>query len=363
MSATHPPPPAHRNHHCRNVWWLTLVVVAFASTPPLSAKRKDDRIVLANGDHLIGEIKQLAHGALHFKTNYVVDELLVDWLRVVELDSQDLFRVMVKDGRNLTGQMTRHVNGGVTVTSAVGTVTSLQWTDVIAFAPVETSVWSQFAGNIDSGFSYTSDNNQTQLSVSGSVGYAADRWAFDLSGSSTSSRQSGADGTNRNTARLTTQFTLVPKWFAMSLVELLNSHQQDLDLRTTLGGGFGRLLIETDLTDLTVFGGLVYTHERYAASADASQQPPDPANNLEALVSARFSLYRFKTTDVETNVTVYPSLTTPGRVRLNLAPTLNIEIAHNLHWSFTLYENYDSQPPVSANKNDFGVTNSIGWKF
>jgi hypothetical protein len=26
------------------------------------------------------------------------------------------------------------------------------------------------------------------------------------------------------------------------------------------------------------------------------------------------------------------------------------------------HENYDSQPPVNAN-NDFGVTNSIGWKF
>jgi len=48
---------------------------------------------------------------------------------------------------------------------------------------------------------------------------------------------------------------------------------------------------------------------------------------------------------------------------VSLAPSLNIEIAHNLHWSFTLYESYDSQPPVSANKNDFGVTNSIGWKF
>ena len=42
---------------------------------------------------------------------------------------------------------------------------------------------------------------------------------------------------------------------------------------------------------------------------------------------------------------------------------LNLEIARNLYWSFTLYENYDTKPPVNANKNDFGVTNSIGWKF
>lgn len=67
--------------------------------------------------------------------------------------------------------------------------------------------------------------------------------------------------------------------------------------------------------------------------------------------------------DVESRLTVYPSLTTFGRVRLNHAPTLNFEIARNLYWNFTLYENYDSHPPVNANKNDFGITNSIGWKF
>ena len=67
--------------------------------------------------------------------------------------------------------------------------------------------------------------------------------------------------------------------------------------------------------------------------------------------------------DIASRLTIYPSLTTIGRVRLNYAPTLSLEIARNLYWNFTLYENYDSQPPVNANKNDFGITNSIGWKF
>jgi len=276
---------------------LALVVAAW--TPALSAKHADDRLVLANGDHFVGEIKKLAHGELHFKTDYIVDEFLIDWARVREIDTQDLFQVLVKDGRHLTGRIARYADGRFTITAAAGAVTSLQWFDVIAFVPVETSVWTQLTGSIDSGFSYTSDNNQTQLSVSGSVGYVADRWAFDLSGSSTSSRQSGADGTSRNTAGLLTQITIVPKWFAMTLLELLNSHQQDLDLRTTLGGGIGRLLIQTERTGLIAFCGLVYTHEQYSPPADTSQPSPPPANNLEGLISARFSLYRFKTTDVE----------------------------------------------------------------
>jgi putative salt-induced outer membrane protein YdiY len=169
--------------------------------------------------------------------------------------------------------------------------------------------------------------------------------------------------TSRNTADVINEFTIRPKWFALGLGGLTNSEQQQLDLRTTLGGGVGRWLGRTDRTSLVGFGGVVYTHERYSAPPDPSLPGSEIANNIEGVLGLDFSLFRFKTTDVTSRLTIYPSLTTKGRVRLNYAPTLNIEIAHNLYWSFTLYENYDTQPPVSANKNDFGVTNSIGWKF
>ncbi len=186
---------------------------------------------------------------------------------------------------------------------------------------------------------------------------------MNLTGSSTSSAQSEGSSTTRNTTDLVTQYTFRPNWFSVGILGLLNSHQQQLSLRTTTGGGIGRWLLQSANTRLAVFGGAVYTHEQYAASSDPSQPEQSQTNNLEGLLASRFALYRFKTTDVESNIAVYPSFSTPGRVRVNLAPSLNIEIAHNLYWTFSLYENYDSQPPVNANKNDFGITNSLGWKF
>ena len=29
----------------------------------------------------------------------------------------------------------------------------------------------------------------------------------------------------------------------------------------------------------------------------------------------------------------------------------------------TVFDNFDSRPPVDAPRNDFGVTSSLGWKF
>jgi hypothetical protein len=121
--------------------------------------------------------------------------------------------------------------------------------------------------------------------------------------------------------------------------------------------------VRTERTSLTAFGGIVYTHEQYAVPPDPSQTGSEVTDNIEGLLGSEYSFVHFKSAKVLSRFTLYPSLTSLGRVRLSYAPTMNLEIAHNLYWSFTLYENFDSQPPVTANKNDFGVTNSIGWKF
>jgi hypothetical protein len=47
---------------CRIRWLLYLTVVVASATTPLSAKRKDDILVLVNGDRLVGEIREVAQG-------------------------------------------------------------------------------------------------------------------------------------------------------------------------------------------------------------------------------------------------------------------------------------------------------------
>jgi len=329
----------------------------------LDAKRKDDRIVLLNGDHLMGEIKGLEQGALRFKPDYVLDTISINWTQVDELHSLDEFHVVLASGRHLTGVIERRSDGSFSVTGPGGRAASTTWDDVVALAPAENSFWAQLTGSINSGFSYTSGVNQTQFSASGSLDYATERYSFESTGSSTFSGQSDGSRTSRNTINFLNTFTLKPRVYTAALTDFLNSDQQELDLRTTLGAVVGRWLVLTDKMRVTAFGGGVYTHEQYSAPPDPSQPGSQATNNVEGVAGIGLSVFRFKTVDVTSQFSVYPSITTPGRVRLNYAPTLNFEIVRNLYWNFTLYENYDSRPPVNANKNDFGVTNSIGWKF
>jgi hypothetical protein len=49
--------------------------------------------------------------------------------------------------------------------------------------------------------------------------------------------------------------------------------------------------------------------------------------------------------------------------RLGIAHFGAFEIFRNFFWKFSLYENFDSRPPVQTPRNDFGVSTSLGWKF
>jgi putative salt-induced outer membrane protein YdiY len=139
----------------------------------------------------------------------------------------------------------------------------------------------------------------------------------------------------------------------------LKSDQQDLDARTTYGFGPGKELVRTNRSVFQLFGGMDYSHEKYFPSAG----PNNIKNSLEGLIGARYATFRFKTLDLSWNGTMYPSFTDAPRVRFATNGNVKIELVKDLYWSFSLYENYDTHPPVNAPKNDFGLTTSLGYRF
>jgi hypothetical protein len=60
---------------------------------------------------------------------------------------------------------------------------------------------------------------------------------------------------------------------------------------------------------------------------------------------------------------MFPSITDTPRVRFSTAGNVKIELIKDLYWSFSVYENYDTKPPVNAPKSDFGLVTSLGLKF
>jgi putative salt-induced outer membrane protein YdiY len=343
---------------------ISLFVAAMLSYGnPLLAKRNDDLVVMANGDHFTGEIKKLEHGILYFKSGYMLESVQLDWAEVDQLQSQDQFFITLKSGQRYTGVIEKaggkEATGNQLHLETQGKVMQIEALEVVGIQQSEGTVWSQLNGSIDYGLSYTSGNSALSSSLGAAVEYQRTKDLVKLTTSSQFDAQSKGPSSNRYTFDTLYFRLLSEQWLYGGLLDLLKSDQQQLDLRTTLGGVFGRTMVRTERTSFRIFAGTVFSREHYFPQ----DQTTTIRDNAEALVGANFYTFRFKVLDIRSTLLIFPSLSDPGRVRVNSDSNLHIELVKDFYWDFHLYENFDSRPPIHAPRNDLGVTTGIGWKF
>ncbi len=67
---------------------------------------------------------------------------------------------------------------------------------------------------------------------------------------------------------------------------------------------------------------------------------------------------------ITTTLSAYPSLTTSGRYRIELASSLRRKLVRDFRISLTLEDSYDSKPPDTAiEKSDLRFRTTLGWSF
>ena len=326
------------------------------------AKNVDDVVVLKNGDRLTGEIKGLQGGELRIKSDYMAEAVRLDWSRVERLESKSMFMIWLVDGKLVTNvirllpgnssEIPNFVIGNADQTIKVPQL------EVIRIAPADRQFWKRLEGSIDFGFNFTSGNDQYQTQLSATTTYRTGDHSFTASVDSALSGQTEGTSLTRNQFSFDYRKQISPRWYVGGLLDFLHSDQQSLNLRTSVGGLVGRNVVRTENTRLSVLGGIVGTRENYSASIGMPK-----STNADAIVGADFATFRFNSTEIRSRFGLFPSLTTPGRTRMQVTSDLRIKIVKDLWWGFHLYENFDSKPPVRADKNDLGVSTSLGWKF
>lgn len=339
---------------------LTVVILLFVLTAV--AKTVDDVVVLKNGDRLTGEIKGLQRGELRVKSDYMAEAVRLDWSKVERLESKSTFMIWLIDGKLVTDVMRLlPTNSSEVANFVIGNSAQtirVNQLDVIRIAPADKRFWKRLEGSIDFGFSFTSGNDQYQTQLAATTTYRTGDHSFTTSVDSAFSGQTEGTSLTRNQFNFDYRKQLNQRWYVGGLFDLLRSDQQSLKLRTSVGALVGRNLQQTEHTRLSIFGGLVGTRENYSESLGKPK-----STNGDAIVGADFATFRFSSTDIRSRLSVFPSLTTPGRTRLQATSDLRIKIVKDLWWGFHVYENFDSKPPVRADKNDLGVSTSLGWKF
>jgi Protein of unknown function, DUF481 len=349
----------HANSRASRLLLLVLLLGCFC--PKVQAKRKDV-IIMNNGDHFTGQVKRLENGLLYVETDYVSGNIGLDWNQVQSVQSIATYRITLNNGKRLEGKIEKQSDEAAKTNDFLireateeVEIPSLQ---IISIETKKPTFWRELQGNIDFGYSFASGNKQSTLNADTGAKYQTPGWIAATSFDSTFSGQSGSSKTNREDLQASFTKFLNRNSFVTALSDFLHSSQQDLNLRMIFGGGYGRYLKRTTNSNLAWLGGVVYANESFDTTAG---QPSD--QNIEAIVGLQYNYVLFNFGEINSQLMAFPGITDSGRIRMKTNNSLTIRLRNNFHLAFTLWDNFDSRPPVTAKRNELGVSTGVGWSF
>jgi hypothetical protein len=343
-------------HLVKIVAFLLLVLAA-----PLEARHSTDLIVLANGDHMTGEIKGLSKGVLRIDLDYVDGTISVQWSKVARVESKQLFIVEAQDGSLYTGTLA--TSPGPPNRIEVGETQAkilIEQSQVVQLEETSATFLQRWSGEIDLGIVYSKGNNAIQNTLGTEVAYQRERWGARAAYNSSLSSNSGSATSTRNQLDLTGYHLLRWKnYYYGGLASFLQSTVQGISLQTTLGGGIGRYLKNTNLAKISVLGGIALQRTNYESSIAAVGTQQVGAG----LIATNLSIFVFKKTNLSLSAYLIPSFTDHGRVRFNTNASYYLKLFNNFSWNFSFYGNWDTRPPGNFAGADYGYSSGVKWTF
>ena len=349
---------------------VLLLSAALIFTAPLYAREKTDVLVMKNGDRMTCQIKGLDSGVLYVSFDYIDGTASVEWAKVARLESNQLFIVKTEDGSVYTGRLsTAETSAGRPVKIQIVEVPAGKKTEkeavfdspqIVSIVETSDRFWRRFNGELSFGVIYSKGNDSTQYTLGSQTIYLRERWSAEANLNSNLSSSTGASASTRNSLDLSARH-LLPwnKYFYAGLGSFLQSSAQGITLQTSVGGGIGRYLKDTNRSKISVLGGLSWQSTTYHPSV----VPIDRQNLVAAVIAADISAFRFSKTNLNVSATLFPALSEPGRFRFNTNATYYIKLFSNLSWNVSFYGSWDNRPPPGFSGSDYGSSSGLSWTF
>ena len=343
---------------------LILNCVLFLAAP-LLARDKTDVLIMKNGDRMTCEIKGLNSGVLYVSVDYIDGTASVNWSKVARLESTQLFIVKTEDGSAYTGALnTAQTAGGrpvkIQVVEGPRQEVEIDRRQIVRMVETSEKFLQRFSGDVTWGIIYSKGNESTQYSLASETAYLRERWNAQANFSSTLSSSTGTSASVRNSLGLNA-LHLLPwnNWFYGGIGDLLQSSEQGINLQSTLGGGMGRYLKNSNRANISILGGAAWQTTNY----ERSIVPQGTQNLATALIGTDVRFFSFSKTKLITTANLFPALSKSGRVRFNMNASYYVKLFSNLSWNLSFYGNWDNRPPPGFSGSDYGTSSGLSWTF
>lgn len=332
------------------------VLCMIATLPAFAAKT--DVVILKNGDYITGELKRMEFARLSYSTD-AMKTLSIEWDQIKYLKANQTFRIELENGYDFAGSIDTDTLNNRLIIKFDSLYYKTSFHDVVKIIPIEDTFLKRSKLSLDLGFSYTKASDIAQLTSNVNGSYRSWNFRHELKFNSIVTAKKDSNSAQNIDLTWNTSRFFIYKWFLNGFIGAQRNTELGLNLRLLIGAGGGKDLYRTNTNLLTTGGGLQVTQEWKNDSKDSE-------TNLEGLVTLNHQKFQYvdPEIDLNTTITVYPSITNWGRIRFNLNTNLSWEIWDDFFWKLTLYDNYDNEPSTEGDsKNDYGVTFSFGWKY
>jgi len=316
--------------------------------------QKTDTILLTNGDELTGEVKYMEFAQIKFSTS-AMSNIYIEWDSVAYINSAKSFKIEDKYGNYWFGTLSTDTTINQLVIKFDSSSYYVEIDNVVRIIPIKHSVWERLVLSVDLGLNYTKASDVGTLSFSGSGSYQTIKYLRELRFNSISTAKKDSTTAQNHNLDFTFLRFWENYWFLSTFTGAQRNTELGLDLRLYLGSKYGKDFIRSNTILWYAAVGLQYARE--------FRNETEKSSNLEGVISTRFKKFQYHSPkiDLTTDLIVYPSITTWGRVRYTFDTKLKWEIINNLFWQLTLYDYFDNQPATNAGTHDYGIIISFGW--
>lgn len=332
-----------------------LVSLFIVSAAPLSVPAAT--VTLNNGDRLTGELVQLEDNVLRFRSG-MFGEIQIPWEHVQALISDEGVRIHLQDGTALEGKLALEPGDTIAIKPESGTPPrKVERQDLAALNPPVADTSTKYSGKLDVGGAFNRGNSSDdQFNIMGEFTARAPANRYSLGLVINEGRSFGITTTSNQ--RVVTQYDafLNDRDFLFGSARAERDELAALDLRASLGAGYGRQFIDRDTRKLSGQVGVNYVRENYTISPD--QSFPSLSIGLkydQEFFERRLAYFQYMDMDTSLNDARDTLLRTRLGVRVPLTKGINI--------STQLNHDYTNRPATGKKKADTALIFSVGYGF
>ncbi len=347
-------------------WPLFILPVVLLSlcAQHASAAPKTDTVVFINGDKLTGEFKSLKRGQLSLNTE-ATGTIGIEWDKVSNVISGQNIQIETSDGTRYFGILTTaEEDSNIIVMTDVGPQ-ALDPARIISMIPIEGGGRHAWDVEASLGYDFAKAGGVKHATLGLDMDFRSLVRVESLKFNTVITDSDTQDASRRTNLILRHTRLWKNRWFTNSSLSFDQNDELDLKLRSTLGMGGGRYLVQSNTMLLSVEGALQVSREDSLATFEDT-------DSLEANFAASWDWFLFEDPELDwsTTLQVIPSLTEQGRVRGELDTTFSWEIIGDLKWALSFYGSWDNQPqvdievtPNAVSTSDYGVNTALSYDF